>query len=316
MLNGHRSIVTRQLTSNNINMTNTQPAKNRAWHIIAVLIIAIWGTTFISTKVLINNGLAPSQIFLIRFTIAYLGIWTISHNRLFSDSIKDELKLFILGITGGTIYFWAENTALAYSQTNNVSFLVCTSPLMTSLLAIAVGKLKMTKNLTIGTLLALSGMALVIFNGQFVLRLSPIGDALALLAAFSWAVYSLIMGELTKKYPSAFISRKVFIYGIMGIIPVLILEGNPFPTEVFKSPTVYLNLAFLAIVASLGCFVLWNKVISKIGVVSSTNYIYLNPMFTLIGSVLILSERVTILSITGSLIILLGVWFAGKGTKE
>jgi len=297
-------------------MANTQPTKNRLWHLIAIAVIGVWGTTFISTKVLINNGLAPAQIFFIRFTIAYLGIWFISYKKLFAANFLDEFKLIVLGVAGGTLYFWAENTALAYSQANNVSFLVCTTPLMTSLLAFAIGKFKMTKYLGIGTVLALVGMALVIFNGQFILKLSPLGDALAIVASFSWAVYSLIMGDLSKRYSSAFITRKVFFYGILGIIPVLLLEGKPFPVEAFKQPTVYLNLAFLSLVASLVCFVVWNKVIAKIGVVSSSNYIYLNPVFTLLGSVVILSERVTLLSIAGSAIILLGVWFAGKGTNE
>lgn len=285
------------------------------WHIIAILIIAVWGTTFISTKVLINHGLAPSEIFLLRFSIAYLGILLFGSRKIFADSFLDEFRMMVLGVVGGTIYFWTENTALKFSQANNVSFLVCTSPLWTSLLAIALGKLKMNRWLGAGTLCALLGMALVVFNGQFVLKLSPLGDGLAIAAAMSWAVYSLVMGTVSKRYSSVFITRKVFFYGLVGVIPIMLANGWTAPQGVLTEVPVVLNILFLGVVASLLCFVGWNKAIAKIGVVASSNYIYLNPIFTLTGSLAILSEKVTLISVAGSAFILLGVWLAGKSDK-
>ena len=81
-------------------MTSSLKAK---YHILAILTVAVWGTTFISTKILINNGLSPQKIFLLRFIIAYIGIWFISPRKIFSDSIKDELTMFAAGLTGGTL---------------------------------------------------------------------------------------------------------------------------------------------------------------------------------------------------------------------
>lgn len=99
-------------------MTSSLKAK---YHILAILTVAVWGTTFISTKILINNGLSPQEIFLLRFIIAYIGIWFISPRKIFSDSIKDELTMFAAGLTGGTLYFLTENTALKFTQTTNVT---------------------------------------------------------------------------------------------------------------------------------------------------------------------------------------------------
>ena len=67
--------------------------KHGYYHLIAILVVAIWGLTFISTKVLINHGLTPQEIFFYRFLIAYLGIWVISPKRLFTSNWKDELWL-------------------------------------------------------------------------------------------------------------------------------------------------------------------------------------------------------------------------------
>jgi len=304
--------------------------KNLAfYHIAAVLIVGVWGLTFISTKTLINHGFSPSEIFVLRFIIAYAGIWIISPKKLFCDSLMDELKLVLLGVTGGSFYFWTENTALQFSQASNVSFIVCTTPLLTSLLALLVKRvgrgsvsrhlndIKMTPYLAVGSVLAFIGMAMVIFNGQFILKLNPIGDSLALLASLSWAVYSLVMNDISTRYDTRFATRKVFFYGLLTILPVFIFRPWNVPMEVFKEPSVIFNLLFLSVIASLVCFVCWNPVMKNLGVVKASNYIYLNPMFTLIGALIVLGEKITWLSGFGSAIILLGVWVAGQsGRKE
>lgn len=105
------------------------------YHFLAVLTVAIWGATFVSTKILINNGLSPNEIFFYRFLIAYAGIWIISHKRLFADNWKDELLLACAGVFGGSLYFLTENTALGITQASNVSFLLCGTPILTTVLS-------------------------------------------------------------------------------------------------------------------------------------------------------------------------------------
>ena len=107
------------------------------YHLLAISIIAIWGVTFINTKVLILNGLNPQEIFLLRFIIAYLGVWTFSPKKLMADNWKDEMTMILLGITGGSLYFWSENTAIQLSLVNNVAFIVCNDPLLKLFLGMA-----------------------------------------------------------------------------------------------------------------------------------------------------------------------------------
>lgn len=110
--------------------------KNYTYHLVAVLTVGIWGLTFISTKVLIGHGLSPQEIFLLRFLIAYMGIWLISPRKLFADNWKDEFWMFLGGMTGGSFYFFTENTALEITLATNVSFIVCTAPLLTTILSL------------------------------------------------------------------------------------------------------------------------------------------------------------------------------------
>ena len=287
--------------------------KNYIYHLIAILTVGIWGLTFISTKVLIEHGLSPQEIFLLRFLMAYLGIWFISPRKLFADNWKDELWLLWGGVTGGSFYFFTENTALEITLATNVAFIVCTAPLLTTIMSLLIYKKeKATAGLVGGSLLALVGVALVVYNGHFILKISPLGDFLTLLAAFSWAFYSLIMKKMSGRYRTTFITRKIFFYGILTILPAFILHPWQFSLSGLWQPAVWMNLLFLGVLASLVCFVVWNIILKQLGTVRASNYIYLNPLFTLIGSAVLLDEQFTVMSLMGAMLILGGVYWAGK----
>ena len=287
--------------------------KNYIYHLIAILTVGIWGLTFISTKVLIEHGLSPQEIFLLRFLMAYLGIWFISPRKLFADNWKDELWLLWGGVTGGSFYFFTENTALEITLATNVAFIVCTAPLLTTILSLLIYKKeKATAGLVGGSLLPLAGVALVVYNGHFILKISPLGDFLTLLAAFSWAFYSLIMKKMSGRYRTTFITRKIFFYGILTILPAFILHPWQFSLSGLWQPAVWMNLLFLGVLASLVCFVVWNIILKQLGTVRASNYIYLNPLFTLIGSAVLLDEQFTVMSLMGAMLILGGVYWAGK----
>lgn len=290
-----------------------QWSHNFIYHVIAILIVCIWGVTFISTKVLITCGLSPQEIFFLRFLIAYIGIWFISPRTLWTNHWKDELWLLAGGVTGGSFYFLTENTALGITLATNVSFIVCTAPLLTTLLFLFIyRKERATRQLIGGSLVALVGVALVVYNGSFVLKISPLGDFLTLLAAFSWAFYSLIMKKMTMRYPILFVTRKIFFYGVLTILPAFIINPWQFPLDGFLRTEVIFNLLFLSVVASLVCYAVWNVVLVRLGTLRASNYIYLNPVSTSIGSALLLGEPITVVSIVGAALILSGVYVSGR----
>lgn len=288
--------------------------KNQFWfHLLGILIVLIWGTTFVNSKVLLLYGLQAHEIFVIRFVLAYICIWFISPRKLLADSWRDELYFLVLGMTGGSLYFITENTAVRIDYVNNVSFIVCTAPLLTTILAILFIKdVKATRPLITGSILALVGVALVVFNGQFVLKLNPLGDLLASSAALCWAIYSIQMRSITRRYGSVFITRKVFFYGVLTSIPIFIVKPWHFPMSGFWAYPVWTNLVFLGIIASFACFALWTVVNKRIGALSASNYIYLNPISTVVASALFLDEPMTLIAYAGSALILLGVYVSNK----
>ena len=293
-----------------------QPKPTLGVYITAFVIVVIWGCTFVQTKVLINSGLRPDEIFTLRFVIAYLLMLPFSGRKLFLDSVKDEFTALLLGLFGGSLYFIVENYALAYGYCSNVSLIVCLTPLVTALI---VGwrypAERLGKAGAIGSVVALAGMALVVFNGNFVLKLSPLGDILALAACLCWALYSLLIKHLGTKYSNMLITRKVFGYGLLTIVPLLLLRGINSNIVLYGGAQVWGNILFLGCVASMLCFLGWNWCLARLGTVRATNFIYLNPVIAIISSAIVLDERVTWIAILGAVLILAGLVYIDKHRK-
>lgn len=290
---------------------------NIFYHLVAFLTVAIWGTTFVSTKVLMINGLSPAQIFTLRFAMAYVLMLCFNHRRLFADSWRDEGLMVLLGITGGSLYFLSENEAMNYTTATNTSLIVCSCPLFATLLVRLVYRSSHIHIMQLtGSLLAFMGMIIVVLNGRFVLHLSPVGDALAFTACICWAFYSLLMKTMTDKYSAAFITRKVFFYGVLTIIPYYILVPGVPSMAVLTKPVVVGNLLFLGCLASMICFLTWNWCISKLGAVKATNWVYFNPITTMIFASWVLGEKITIYFLIGAVCILTGMYMADRKTSK
>ena len=278
-------------------------------YVTAFVIVVIWGCTFVQTKLLINAGLRPDEIFFFRFVLAYVLMLPFAGKRLWLGNWKDELLAIALGLTGGSLYFITENYALAYGYCSNVSLIVCLTPLITVLIVgcFYPGE-RMDRKGLFASLLALAGMALVVFNGNFILKLSPVGDILALAACLCWALYTLIIKRLQDKYSNMLITRKVFGYGLLTILPLLCVNGVNVELLMDGGTVVWGNLLFLGCVASMLCFLGWNWCLEKLGTVRATNLLYLNPVVAITTSALVLGERVTWVAIIGALLILSGLY--------
>ena len=281
-------------------------------HLIAFIVVAIWGVTFVCTKLLLLGGLTAAQIFILRFIIAYLLLLGYSLSKgihWLSNSWRDELNMMALGVFGGSLYFLTENSAMNYTTTTNTSIIVSLCPLFASAI---IGAFYKTERLnrwqTVGTVMAALGVIMVVMNGHFVLHLSPLGDALAFGACMCWAFYSLLIIPVSKRYPTVFITRKVFFYGLLSMIPYIILHPDLNIQLVINKPTLLANLLFLGCVASMLCYVAWNWVLKRLGAVVATNYVYLNPVTTIVFAWMVLNEQITGWFIIGTVLILYGMY--------
>ncbi|MDE5954092.1 MAG: DMT family transporter, partial [Duncaniella sp.] len=131
-------------------------------------------------------------------------------------------------------------------------------------------------------------------------------------AAILWAVYSIIVRKLSRTYDTFFISRKVFFYGVVSVLPLFILSTSPAELSLLGRSAVWSNIMFLGIMASMLCYMMWNVSVKALGADKASNYIYVNPLVTIIASAIFLGEPLTIFTFIGAAAIIGGVFIAER----
>lgn len=277
-------------------------------HLLAVFTIFLWGMTFISTKILLQTW-QPVEILFLRFVIGFATLWLIKPKLLSAADWRQELTFMLAGLCGITLYYLLENIALTYTQAANVSVIISAAPFFTLLVSHCLGQAdgKIRRNFLIGFAVAMLGITLLSASGA-TLQLNPLGDFLALAAAFVWALYSLIVKKIDSFGLDLILTtRRIFFYGLLFILPILPFANVEFSLQPLFSLKYLFNLLFLGLGASAMCFVTWNFAVKTLGPVKTSIYIYLNPVITLCGSVLILHEQLTTPMAIGVALALLGL---------
>jgi len=275
--------------------------------------VAVWGSTFISSKLLLQYY-TPVQIMLTRFLLAYCALWLLRPRRM-ALTVRQEAAFLLMGLSGCSIYFYTENTALTCTLASNVSIIVAAAPIFTAILAHLAGQERFRASTLWGFLIAFTGVILVVFNGTFVLKLSPKGDLLALTAAACWAVYSVLLRHMSQGRDSLLVTRRTLFWGILTALPMVLLEGRPYPTAPLLTLPVAGNFLFLGLIGSGLCYVLWNKAFRLLGVVATNNFIYLIPFVTIVAARLVLHETLSPMAVLGAVLITAGVIAAQRTPK-
>ncbi len=171
--------------------------KTAGGHLAALFTVLIWGTTFISTKVLLTD-FAPIEILFLLFLLGLAALVVACPRRLQGTTRRQELTFAAAGLCGVCLYYLLENIALTYTMASNVGVIISVAPFFTALLSHLFLRQedRLGPGFFLGFGVAMAGIALISFNGA-ALQLSPAGDLLALLAAFLWACYSILPRKIS-----------------------------------------------------------------------------------------------------------------------
>jgi len=279
-----------------------------AAHLCALTAMLVWGTTLVSMKYLFGV-LEPIELLFIRFCISYLVLFVL-HPHLHMDSLswKREGLFALTGLIGVTSYYMFESYAVTLTLSANVAIIVAMAPLCTALLGKLFGGARLGRSFFIGFVFAICGVVLVEFNGNITLSISPAGDALAFIAAICWAVYSMLLLKVDHLgLPLLYSTRRIFFYGILGLLPCLPFTGFSVSLSDFASLPVVLNVLYLAVIASACCYLIWNHAVVVLGDSVTIVYIYLLPLISMLAGYLVFDEPVTWMGILGAGLIICGL---------
>ncbi len=273
----------------------------------------MWGATFVSTKVLLSYFL-PAEVLFTRALLAFFALLLFYPHHLKLKNPKQELAFAGAGLFGIVLYFMLENTALTMTYASNVGIIVACAPFF---VAVMVGFFFKNERsgiyFYIGFVVAIAGVILISLNGQKNLQLNPLGDGLAFLAMISWGCYSALVRKIGEwEYPVIAVTRRIYFYGILFLIPVLLQQHASWKLELLLKPEVFSNFLFLGLCASAMVFLLWNLSTKWIGAVKTSVYIYVSPVVTVVLSMLVLHEKITLVSLAGSILIFIGLIISQK----
>jgi drug/metabolite transporter (DMT)-like permease len=301
--------------------------------VLAFFTIFVWGITFVCTKSLLND-FSALEILVIRFVFAYTALWILCPHMLHLERRRDELLFCAAGLCGVTVYQFLENAAIMFTSASNVSIIVAICPIFTALTAqIFLHEKHITPLFITGFLIAITGVALVSFNGAAAFHFSPKGDLMALAAAVSWGFYSLFVSKINALgCRSLAATRRIFFYALVWMIPLTLYgtfaagsAGNKgflvtFDAAVnaarFANPVNWMNLLFLGVVASALCFAAWNTACRTLGTVHATVGIYLIPVVTIIFAYFALGEKITLMGAAGAVFTICGLVVSGLNRKK
>lgn len=290
--------------------------KTIAGHITALITIVIWGTTFISTKILLAD-FTPIEILFFRFLLGLLVLIIVYPKRLRLKDKKQELTFAAAGLCGICLYYLLENIALTYTMASNVGVIISVAPFFTAVLSNVFLKTeeKLKAQFFVGFIVAITGICLISFSGSE-LELNPVGDILAIVAAFVWAVYSLLTRKISSYgYNTIQTTRRIFTYGILFMLPFLFVFDFGLDVQKFVNPEYALNLIYLGLGASALCFVTWNYAVKVLGAVKTSVYIYIVPVITVVTSVIVLKEEITKMAAIGIGLTLIGLFLSESKLK-
>ena len=228
---------------------------------------------------------------------------------------KTELKMFLIALTGGSLYFFLEYSALRLTGATNVSLICATVPIFSALGFIILGVMKLTKWFVFGSLIALAGVACVVFNGVFVLKLSPLGDFIAFLSVISWSIYSVLLTIMPKEVTELQTTRRLFFYGTITILPLLLFDNDaPSLAKTWENLewAHIVGALYLGLIASGASLWLWNLSFNKVGAANTNNFLYLLPIISAVAAAIFFTNEITIWVVAGTLLIFIGLIIANN----
>ena len=281
-------------------------------HLYTISTIIIWAISYPVTKLALMH-FDPLPLAGVRYLLASL-ILLLFVPKMRKPEKSDWPWFFLSGCCGFSVYMMFFNTGIQSISSATTSVIIALSPVITALLA-RVFYHEQLKGYQWGSMV-------ICFFGVLVLTVLEQGMSMGsgilwvLGAAFCVSCYNILQRKMTKKYTAMESTTYSILMGTLG----LLFFAPAGVDQLMHAPiNQWVNVLALALGCSVIGYVLWSKALSMTKKTSSvTNYMFLTPFISAIGGYILLSETLSIGTIIGGCIILLGLAmfnFGGKFVK-
>ena len=293
-----------------------EKARNDLPLIVGLFAINVfWGGSFIANAIALKS-IGPIEIASIRFFIAapLLAVITLLWKGpgIFRIEKKDFPAILAMSITGVTLQYIIQVTAQSYTTAINASLLINTSTFFILFLSAMFLAEKLTTSRIIGAFIGFGGVALLVSGGTLAFSLGQIGDAMIVVCALLWAIYSIVGKKISGKYHPLTVLNWIFIIGTVCMAPFYFLTPHADPMTI-PMPALA-SILFLSVFCSIIAYLVYNVALETMDASQVAIFIYFVPLATIVLAWLVLGEGLTVASGIGGLLVLAGMWIAERKT--
>jgi drug/metabolite transporter (DMT)-like permease len=291
-------------------------ASDRRLAELAVLIVMVfWAGNFIVVKGAI--GIVPPIAFtFLRYTLAAATLLALLRWREGALRLPrgDVVRIAVLGSIGFGCYQLIWPVALQTIPAGDSALLIATTPVITALLAVAMGADVANPVKLLGALISFVGVALVIAAGQGLdLGVSLAGDLLTLAAATCWAVYTVFGAAILRRHSPLVASTWAIVFGTLFMAPVGIAQLATMDLSLIGPPVILAVVYAGTLAAGVSNVIVFHG-LKLLGPTRVTAFQFLVPALAVVLAAIFLGEAIRPVQVVGGIVILAGVALLRRGT--
>jgi len=271
------------------------------------IVSILWGGSFLFLRLLVIDGLEPLQIVSIRMILAAIFIAPFFMLKMKKYSFYDHgFSILLIGILNTALPFTLFSYASLSLGAGSLSILQATVPILTALILFSLYKGEFSYFKLIGVLIGLFGLFFLVGPSG---NLDLFSSMLCVIASLSYAIAGVYLSKTPSSMSNSFIGMGSIIVGAIVLSPFLFFYSD----RIYEISSIsWLYLALLGVINTSLAYVLFIKLIKRIGPINASFVTYLVPVSSIFLGIVVLDEILTTSMIIGTALIFLGVFFANK----
>jgi drug/metabolite transporter (DMT)-like permease len=283
------------------------------YRLLLLLTVVIWGSSFVASRVALQE-VGAVDLMSLRLLLALPILGALLLVRRTSLRLhRAELGRLGLAAVVLTAHFLIQITGLKYTSATNTGWLISVTPLALALISTFFLREKLGVRVAAGIGLATGGVVLLVSRGELgsLAWLRSVGDWLVLASAFTWAIYTALLRDLSRARDPLLVTTLVLVPPLL-LGAALISAGDGWSRFLHLSLRANVAILFLSVLATALAHWLWQLGVARLGAARAGVYLYVEPLATTAVAVPYLREPFGWSTAAGGLLVLGGVYLAER----
>ena len=271
------------------------------------------GSAMVATRFVIGQT-HPASLALLRYAIGVCCLFPVvlASREGMRFARRDVLPIALLGIAQFGILIALLNYGLRFIPSGRAALIFATFPLLTMVLAAALGHERLTLPKILGVLMTIAGVGLAL--GEKAMQGGGAhgwtGEAAVFASALCGAVCSVLYRPYLRRYPALPVSAFAMLASV-GFLAILAAGEGFFASWPRFTPGGWLAVVFIGVNSGVGYY-LWLWALGRAPATQVTVFLALSPITAVWLGALLLAEVVSAYSLLGLGLVAVGLWLAHR----